>query len=390
MLKCLMDLTELIAISRYYGTNSDYVIAGGGNTSLKDGQTLFIKGSGTALADMNADGFVRMDRGKLARIWEKTYPENTDDREAAVLVDMMAARMPGEEHKRPSVETLLHDILPFIMVVHTHPALVNGLTCSVDGEGAARNLFGGKALWIPETNPGYTLSRVIKDAMDARQSDTPTAIILLQNHGIFVGADTPEEIKTLYRYIMDTLDSKITRKPDFSGKTLQYGPSTEAAAILADLAGGAGSGPGKVMFERNREIAALVEDVSIFYPVSSALSPDHIVYSGSHPLFIETSGNLERDRAGLIGDAWKAHLKKTGIPPKIVALQGVGVFGIGSSEKAARLALDLFTDTIKVSVYAQAFGGPRFMAADKINFINNWEVERYRSGISEVTKKTKE
>jgi rhamnose utilization protein RhaD (predicted bifunctional aldolase and dehydrogenase) len=387
MLKYLMDLHELIDISRYYGTNPDYVIAGGGNTSLKEGQTLFIKGSGTALADMNADGFVRMDRGKLARIWEKTYPENADDREAAVLADMMAARMPGEEHKRPSVETLLHDILPFTMVVHTHPALVNGLTCSAAGEGAARNLFGEKALWIPETNPGYTLSRVIKDAMDARQSDMPAAIILLQNHGIFVGADSSEGIKTLYRHIMNTLDSKITRKPDFSGKTLQYGPSIEAAAVLADLAGSAGSGPGKVMFERNREIAALVEDVSAFYPVSSAFTPDHIVYSGSHPLFIEI---LEGDIACLIGDAWKAHLKKTGIPPKIVAIRGAGVFGIGSSEKAARLALELFNDTIRVAVYAQAFGGPRFMAADKINFINNWEVERYRSGISEVTKKKKE
>ncbi|MFP3089205.1 class II aldolase/adducin family protein [Treponema sp. TIM-1] len=377
-----MDLTELITLSRYYGANSDYVVAGGGNTSLKDGSILFIKGSGTPLSDITADGFVRMDRDKLARIWEKIYPENADDREAAVLADMMAAKMPGEEQKRPSVETLLHDMLPVTLVVHTHPALVNGLTCSVRGAEEGRNLFGEKALWIPEVNPGYTLSRVVKEAMDAqtRLSGRPAAIILLQNHGVFVGADTAEGIRDIYRYIMDTLGAKITRKPDFSGKTLQYGPSAEAAGILAELGG-------QAIFERNREIAALVEDAAAFYPVSSAFTPDHIVYSGSSPLFIDTGGRGDMPR--FIREAWKNHLEKTGRPPKIVALQGVGVFGVGPSEKAVRLALELFADTIKVGVYAQAFGGPRFMAADKIDFINTWEVERYRSGISGVTNKEK-
>ncbi|MDR2630867.1 MAG: class II aldolase/adducin family protein [Spirochaetaceae bacterium] len=381
-----MDLQELITLSRYYGANPDYVVAGGGNTSLKDGSTLFIKGSGAALSDITADGFVRMDRGKLALIWEKTYPQNAEDREAAVLADMMAAKMPGEEQKRPSVETLLHDMLPFTLVVHTHPALVNGLTCSAGGEDEARNLFGEKALWIPETNPGYTLSWAVKKAMDAhtRRSGAPATIILLQNHGVFVGADTAGGIRDLYRYIMDTLGSKITRQPDFSGKTPQYGPSAEAAAILGDPEG-TGSIRQKVVFERNREIAALVEDITAFYPVSSAFTPDHIVYSGSSPLFIDLGG--KGDMAYLIREAWKGQVEKTGRPPKIVALRGIGVFGIGPSEKAARLALELFTDTIKVAVYAQAFGGPRFMAAEKQDFINNWEVERYRSGISGVTNK---
>ncbi|MDR1108657.1 MAG: class II aldolase/adducin family protein [Spirochaetaceae bacterium] len=390
MLKRNMDLTELVALSRFYGANTEYVIAGGGNTSLKDGSRLFIKGSGTALADITACGFVGMDREKLAKIWEKTYPEKAEDREAAVLADMMAAKLPGEEHKRPSVETLLHDILPFTWVVHTHPALVNGLTCSVRGAEEARSLFGEKALWIPETNPGYILSQRIKDALGTRGSGTPAAIILLQNHGVFVGADTPEGIKSLYRYLMDTLGAKITEEPDFSGQTREYGPSAAAAAILAALAGNAGSAPAAVLFERNRELAALVEDASAFYPVSSAFTPDHIVYSGSSPLFIETGDKTEGDMAGIITGAWKNHLKKTGIPPKIAALRGIGVFGIGPSEKAARLALELFTDTVKVAVFSRAFGGPRFMAAEKIDFINNWEVERYRSGISGSIQEEKE
>jgi rhamnose utilization protein RhaD (predicted bifunctional aldolase and dehydrogenase) len=65
-----------------------------------------------------------------------------------------------------------------------------------------------------------------------------------------------------------------------------------------------------------------------------------------------------------------------------VVLQGTGAFGLGRNERSARIALELFTDAIKVALYSQAFGGPRFMAPDKVDFINNWEVERYRSKVS--------
>ncbi|GHV04657.1 short-chain dehydrogenase [Spirochaetia bacterium] len=379
-----MSLQELVDISRYYGSNPEYVIAGGGNTSFKDGATLFVKGSGTSLGDIGAEGFVRMDRAKLAHIWEKQYPKDADEREAAVLADMMAAKLPGEEYRtkspqRPSVETLLHDILPFAYVVHTHPALVNGLTCSQDGEGAAKALFGEGCIWIPITNPGYILSLVVKQALDTylARNGKPADIIFLQNHGVFVGADSVEGIRAIYAKILSVLEKKITRKPDFSGKTRLCRDSETIAQALAACAG---QNP-KVVLEQNAEFARLTKTVADFSPVSSAFTPDHIVYSGSDPLFITiTDGDPLEDQ---IRDAWKGHLKKTGRPPKIAAVQGRGIFGIGASEKTASLALELFTDTAKVAAYSESFGGPRFMTQDKIDFINNWEVERYRSQVAE-------
>ncbi|GHT57014.1 short-chain dehydrogenase [Spirochaetia bacterium] len=379
-----MSLQELVDISRYYGSNPEYVIAGGGNTSFKDGATLFVKGSGTSLGDISAEGFVRMDRTKLAHIWEKQYPKDADEREAAVLADMMAAKLPGEEHRtkspqRPSVETLLHDILPFAYVVHTHPALVNGLTCSQEGEGAAKALFGEGCIWIPITNPGYILSLVVKQALDTylARNGKPADIIFLQNHGVFVGADSVEGIRAIYAKILSVLEKKITRKPDFSGKTNLYRDSESIAQALAACAG---QNP-KVVLERNTEFARLTKTIADFSPVSSAFTPDHIVYSGSDPLFISVKdGNPLEDQ---IRDAWDRHLEKTGRPPKIVAVQGRGIFGIGASEKTASLALELFTDTAKVAAYSESFGGPRFMTQDKIDFINNWEVERYRSQVAE-------
>jgi rhamnose utilization protein RhaD (predicted bifunctional aldolase and dehydrogenase) len=381
-----MSIEALVGLSRHYGSNPEYVVAGGGNTSFKDGSTLFIKSSGLALAEIGAEGFVQMDRAGLSKIWEQPYPADPEAREAGVLADMMAARKPGEGAKRPSVETLLHDLFPFAYVVHTHPALVNGLTCSRTGEAAARKLFGDQAIWIPSINPGYVLAVTVKAALAAAPKPLPS-IILLQNHGVLVGADSAEGIQEGYHYIMDALRACIQGEPDFSEGVSSYGASPEIACLLRELAAKTApqtSAPWQVRFERNAALCPFIRDASSFYPLSSALTPDHIVYAGSDPLFIPVPETPADDAARVIPEAWEMHLDKTGMIPKIVAVQGLGVFGIGRGEKAPHRALELFTDALKVAVYAQAFGGVRFMSPDKIRFINAWEVEQYRSQVADT------
>lgn len=377
----VMSLDSIVTLSRRYGADSEYVIAGGGNTSFKDADTLYIKGSGTSLADIQAEGFVKMDRKRLSAIWGKQYPAETEERERLVLEDLMAARQKGEEHKRPSVETLLHDILPSTYVVHTHPSLVNGITCSRQGSQAALRLFGPQVLWIPATNPGFILSRVVKEALERHKQTygLEGRIIFLQNHGVFVGADTVEGIDQTYKMIMDTIGKEIRRRPDITDPQDRYADSDQVAEELRRLAQEFYP-TASVRFYRDREIGALTASREAFYPVSSAFTPDHIVYAGSDPLFVETRAGEDRIQA--IRIAWTKAEKKIGKPPKIVALQGLGVFGLGNTEKAARLAVELFVDSAKVACYTESFGGPQFMPSDQIDFINNWEVERYRAQVS--------
>jgi rhamnose utilization protein RhaD (predicted bifunctional aldolase and dehydrogenase) len=272
-------------------------------------------------------------------------------------------------------------MLPFSYVVHTHPTLVNGLTCSQKGEAAVGELF--DAVWIPSINPGYILAQAVKKAIDAyrAQKGRDADLIFLQNHGVFAAANSIEEIKKIYETIMDTLQKRIARKPDLSIRT---DPGQDAGiqeqadhfgALLCGLAKESGWKDCRCIFSRNVEIEGLIRDRAAFYPVSSAYSPDHIVYAGSDPLFIEAGSPAE--------GAWKEHVQKTGRAPKTVAVQGLGVFSLGSSEKTAHDAAELFFDAVKLSVYTESFGGPRFMERDKIDFINNWEVEKYRSKVAE-------
>jgi rhamnose utilization protein RhaD (predicted bifunctional aldolase and dehydrogenase) len=266
---------------------------------------------------------------------------------------------------------------------------VNGLTCSQQGETAMERVFGNDAIWIPSINPGYILSKTVKTAMDKYRvaHNKPVSIIFLQNHGVFVGDNSINGIKDIYSSIMDKISALIKRWPLFSDEVRISNDAgiNRLKDTLANLAGGA------AVFMRSKEIDALVKDRLSFSSVSSAFTPDHIVYAGSNPLFVElglgTSDQYPSNQeaahinAELI-EAWNKHVKEIGMNPKIIAIQGMGVFGAAATERAANLALDLWRDAARIAAYSESFGGPLFMTPDKIHFINNWEVERFRVSVS--------
>ena len=261
-------LDIISSLSREFGT-PDYVKGGGGNTSVKTGDTLWIKPSGTTLAGLTPEAFVAVDRRALSVLYTMDVPPAADEREAKVK-DAMTAAVCGGSRGRPSVETPLHDMLDFIYVVHTHPALVNGLTCARDGKHHAADLF-SDALWVPYTDPGFTLSMTVRDRVAAYQKERgrQPSVILLENHGIFVGADTPEEVRTIYAAVMNTLQSvylKAGVSTELAYTTPEPLPGTvaELKRVLPDLLGPAASGV----------------DVTCRFSVAPApLTPDHMVYA---------------------------------------------------------------------------------------------------------------
>jgi rhamnose utilization protein RhaD (predicted bifunctional aldolase and dehydrogenase) len=363
-----VGVKDLAEITNRYGQDKEFVLAGGGNTSFKDGSVMYVKPSGTSMADIGPDDFVRMDLGRLKDIMERRYPQDSAAREAQALEDLMNARVQGEP-RRPSVETLLHALLPHTYVVHTHPALVNGLTCSEKGAEIAEELFGNQALWVPVVNPGYVLARTISDMLQQHQAaGGGNQIIFLQNHGLFIQADTLAEIDGLYDKVIFSLSGRIGRFP-VQGFTVPDGISEEAVADMV-------SGDTELMAAGalNADLEDYLQDSSSFAPLSLSFTPDHIVYCGFKPLYC--------DRAKGLSAAFREYTADCKVPPKIVAVKGVGIFGLGTSKKAAELAREVFLDGVRIAVYTESFGGHKFMPQDKIDFIRNWEVEQYRSSVS--------
>jgi rhamnose utilization protein RhaD (predicted bifunctional aldolase and dehydrogenase) len=114
-------VSDVIAISQFYGRDSRFVIAGGGNTSYKNGEKIWVKASGSSLATITEDGFAVLDRAKLNLMSDKLYSANAAEREEQVKNDLADATI--TKGKRPSVETSMHNVIDYAFVVHLHPRL---------------------------------------------------------------------------------------------------------------------------------------------------------------------------------------------------------------------------------------------------------------------------
>jgi len=350
-----MDISGIIRLSNQYGKDPELVLAGGGNTSEKDERVLYIKCSGTSLATIDERGFVPVSRAALDATLTKEYPRDDQGREAAFLADVMAARTIPGETRRPSVEALLHNLFPQRYVVHLHPALINGLTCGKTGEARLKELFGEKAIWIPVTRPGFILGKLCYEVMREQREKTGEDVRLafLENHGIFVAADTEEEIEALVTEAVDTLKSAVTCFPE------QDYMETADAAYIAQIK--EKTAYSHVAFRSNPQILEFLQSSETARDLLQALTPDQIVYCGAAPTYLTNIAALRAKPEG-----------------KVLLVEKVGIFALGQTEKEAHLAALLFLDAIKIAIYARSFGGVQALPADLVAFIVNWEAESYR------------
>ncbi|UCH14207.1 MAG: class II aldolase [Bacteroidales bacterium] len=362
------QIKDLVEVSRFYGVNKEFVIAGGGNTSFKNNDYLWVKASGVYLSNINTDGFVCLARDKLKIIYNKKYSTNSQSREAEVKNDLNSA-MVSKNGKRPSVESSLHDIIDYPFVVHTHPTLVNALLCSNNARSLSAKLFGSDILYIEYVDPGYVLFKKVSDELvryrKIRSCDPK--VILIENHGIFVSGETIGEIKSIYSNIENTILNEITgslpankcqpfdtsirkRVVEFINSSQQCYTDTVSSDLISE-------------FTRNERL---------FKDVDTAFTPDHIVYCKARYLFIDDS-NEEKALEEIT-----AFSKKNGYYSKIIAIKNKGLLIIEENESALGVVRELILNMMKISFYARSFGGSKPLFDKNIAFIENWEAENYR------------
>ncbi len=349
-------LGTITALSHRFGT-VDYVLGGGGNTSAKDETTLWVKPSGTTLSGIGPDTFLPLVRSRIEPLYAADPPADPNAREAWVKEMMQAAVQEGTSG-RPSVEAPLHNAFAARYVVHTHPTWVNGLTCSQKGAEACARLW-PEALWIPYVDPGYTLCMHVRAAIQeyAAEHGCQPSIVMLENHGVFVAGDDPNFIIETYDRIMTDLENTYAK----TDVATHFVPTS--ATVVTDL-------------DRARLQTVLGEDASYivaampFAPAEGPLTPDHIVYAKSYPYV----GPMKKDRI-------RAFVDEYGYAPRVIATEEA-VYGVARTAKAAGLALSFAQDGIRIMQLAEAFGGVKWMTDAARTFIENWEVESYRSKVS--------
>ncbi|RCW32541.1 class II aldolase/adducin family protein [Marinilabilia salmonicolor] len=370
------ELEALINISRKYGQGKNFTIAGGGNTSFKTEKELWVKASGYRLGDITRDGFVRMDRKLLNVISYKQYSEETFLREREVKEDLEMACL--EKGKRPSVETSLHNAIEFAYVVHMHPFLINAVLCSNRAEKSVMELWGQDVLYIPYSDPGYVLFKKVEAEISGfkYQKGFSPKVILMQNHGVFVGANTIEEIEQLYGNMMtDILKFVPQEYQSLSFQEFSFDPSgnfhvPEEYLKLAGLT---------FQARNNALISQFAKNDSAFRSISIPFTPDVIVYCKSSYLFLEK--RILHNPNEIVRSISEFH-KRNGYYPKVLILEEMGLVSLAESEKSLQNILDVFEDQMKIAWFSRVFGGSHPMEAHQIEFIDSWEVENYRRTIS--------
>lgn len=200
---------ELIGLSHALGDPArDMAILGEGNTSAKvNGESFWVKASGSELGTLRTDQLVRVSFDACARMLE-----SADDGKAmsdAVVKDaLLAAVVEGPEGVRPSVETVLHAALlqqPAVSFVgHTHPTAINALTCSDRfGEALTQRLFpdqvvvcGPSAVLVPYVDPGLPLAlEVLQRSVEYRKRyGEPPKTVYMQNHGFIALGKSAKQV----------------------------------------------------------------------------------------------------------------------------------------------------------------------------------------------------
>ena len=274
----------------------------------------------------------------------------------------------------------MHNCINYAFVIHLHPTLVNALTCTNYSAELTEKLFGDKALYIEYIDPGYVLFKEVEKRVMAYREKFgyDPAIIMLQNHCIFVSANNIEDIKVIYNAVFAKLEEQVKDElPE--GDLPISGIVTEVIPALRMMV--SKDGLKTIAIRNNQLINHFIKNKGQYSKISQPFTPDIIVYCKSKYIYIENYNSAE-DLRNILSQEVSAFEQGNGYLPKVILIKGIGMVCIGDNANQCNLIGDVFEDLMKVSWLSESFEGPHFMTAEQIAFIDNWEVENYRRKVA--------
>lgn len=380
-------LADLIRISNVTGKDTTLVQGGGGNTSVKtaDGKYMYIKASGTALKDMNTKkGWRRLRLAPVLSIIEDKSLAQLDagKREPEVVDRLLLAcddKVVGGA--RPSVESHLHAFLDKC-VIHLHPLVVAAYVNAKNGKAAIEKLFKNEKfppVWVPYTDPGFMLAKKIAQLVGnyQKQFGRKPAVMILQKHGLFVTAETPDAALRLVRKVIKLCSSKL-KEPKLR-KTSPPAHSDIAAvksAIRKAVSDATGQHLPVSYFPNIESVTAFMarKDAAKLL-ATPALNPDELVYANGSAMWLEKCDvkSITRKLTSLVNRGQK--------PSAAFIVKGLGLF-VAADKKTAPLIAELTACSVLIRMYATKFGGILALTKRQQDFINNWESEAFRKKLA--------
>jgi rhamnose utilization protein RhaD (predicted bifunctional aldolase and dehydrogenase)/NAD(P)-dependent dehydrogenase (short-subunit alcohol dehydrogenase family) len=380
------DLGLRVYTSRLLGRDKSLVLHGGGNTSVKIGERnlfgeeeelLYVKGSGWDLEFIEEAGFspVRMRHLlKLARLETLSDPQ---------MVNELVTHMTRASAPAPSVETILHAILPHKYVDHTHADTVLSITNTADGEARIRDIYGTRVVVIPYVMPGFDLAQscAIRFPSEAR-SDTIGMVLL--NHGIFSFGNSARQSYERMIDLVQAAEDYLNRRRAWSLPEVKDGALEKPLrGEIAELRGSISSAAGFPMVLRtSRDARSLgmarrpdVKDIALQGPAT----PDHVLRTKRVPMIgRDVAGFTQAYRHYFETHAPRAKEPKTMLDtaPRVVLDTELGMCALGRSVRDAAIVTDIYSHTMDVIERAALLGGYRALPAKDIFDVEYWDLEQ--------------
>ena len=389
------ELDQLVYLSNLVGEDARLVQPGGGNTSIKLGDALLVKGSGTDLRTITREGFTALSLARLAAL------RDADAMSDPEMMRFMAACMLRPDGPLPSVETPLHSLVPHRVIVHTHDVATMSLTNVSDAvaERLVAELFAGEIVYVPYARPGFPLARAVSGMAD-RISGRAVGLALA-HHGLVVWGEDPRECYARLVRVVNRIEQHLEgcRRREPLGAARGSAPPPDVrrrrAEVVLPVVRGALGTPDRVIlhFDDAEEILTALGARRLPELAARGMAtPEHIVRAGRLPVWLDLDLDAPPDR---VAGAVRAQLARQReeyeqyhrrhAPPgerplddwaKVVLVRGLGMITALADKRSAVTANLCYRAVLETIANAEAVDAFRFLPEADVFEFEHWPLER--------------
>lgn len=377
-----------VLTSKLLGEEEDLVLHGGGNTSVKgDMETvfgdkekvLFVKGSGWDLRTIEAAGFPPVNLDYLLRLGEL---ESLSDSE---MMRQLRLALLDPQGPTPSVEAILHALIPHKYVDHSHADAVVTISNTPIGAEHLRQIYGDEVLILPYIMPGFILARQVAEATRSLDWSTLKGIVLL-HHGIFT---FHEDAKTSY----DNMIELVAKAEDFLASNTDastiaqkdYVITDEDCLQLAQLRHAAGERFGNPVLLRMdcSDAAAGFASLSNVADLATRgpLTPDHTIHAKAFAAIFDENPAAEITE---FEQAYRDYFQEYAgdehqcldTMPRYGVWKNKGMIYLAGNRKRMEIVRDITQHTVKAIQQGEALGAWQALPKSDLFDVEYWELEQ--------------
>jgi len=380
------DLLALrVYTSRLLGGDPALVLQGGGNTSVKlnitnlfgePEEVLYVKGSGWDLAAIEKQGFAPVRLDLLKRMAGLDHLTDIE------MVRNQRAAMTDPSAPNPSVEAILHAIIPFKFVDHTHADSVVAVSNTKNGEARIKEIYGRHVLIVPYVMPGFILARKVFEMTREIDWRRLEGMILL-HHGVFTFSNDAKESYTRMIRLVTKAEEYLKKKK--AAVHFAKAKINDDLPGLANIRQAVSRARNSAVIARwnpgNRQVAFANHPKARTIATRGPLTPDHVIRTKRIPAIIgqDPQKGVERFvkeyRQYFLRHA-TAGLKPLDPAPRWAVWPGYGTISFGTTLDETNIINDITEHTIDAILQAEKLGGWQALPEKDIFEIEYWELEQ--------------